>query len=199
VAEDPDCAGGSDLFEEPQTSSAVQLVAGHVVKLRDKFGRPSARRAALQLRDPALALVAPENSAANPALHGAVLELANPVTGERRMMSLPTTGWSALGNPSGARGYRYRDPRGSLGPCTSADLTDGTLRVSCHGRLLEFSLDEPSQGAISAAIHFADGSRICGQFGGSAGGAIVRDTGASSSQPVGQYLAQGSAAPTSCP
>jgi cysteine-rich repeat protein len=59
-------------------------------------------------------------AAQDPTLVGARLELRNEQTGESALVDLPAENWVGLGQPAGARGYRYRDRRREAGPCSVA-------------------------------------------------------------------------------
>lgn len=137
-------------------------VAGRTLRLRDRAAAAERRRLRLDLRDGALA--APDvGGAADPAIVGAELAVYNPGTEEIATIGLPAAGWRRT-----AGGVRYKDGAATLGPCTQLRLEAGRLRAKCRGAGLDFSLDEPAQGTLVAALTLGD--RVyCARFGGVVG------------------------------
>lgn len=190
--EDGGCSDADDLFEQPG-STAVRTIGGRRMLAKDRFGNPRARKLSLDSRD-ATVFVPAAGGASDPTLHGAVLELVNPTTGERSFAALPAAGWSGLGEPAGAAGYRYRDSSREAGPCRSVELRAARLRASCGGRRISFSLDEPSQGRLGGRLHLAGGDRLCMEF----GGAVQSDV-STVAGGTGLFRADDAPAPADCP
>ena len=169
------------------------LRTGRRLVVRDKGGDPSKRRIAILSRDPAIS-APPVGSVGDPRNGGAHLTLARGIA-EIDQIDLPQSGWRGLGNPSGVKGYRYADRNRLLGPCKSAVLKNGLLKATCAGAQIDFSLDEPSQGALTVA--FAPGNlgvRSCLYFGGD----VRKDTQAAPGV-LGSFKARNATAPVSCP
>ncbi|MFQ5512886.1 MAG: PQQ-binding-like beta-propeller repeat protein [Myxococcota bacterium] len=167
-------------------------IAGTRLRVIGDAARPAHRRFIAVSRDSAL--VPPSTGGnADPSVVGAVLELLNPSSGETQRIALPASHWSARGDPPGARGYLYRDPKLTRGPCSLVRLAPGRLRVSCRGEALTFTLDQPTQGALAVALRLGNESVYCLRFGGSIqsdrGGAGVR----------GRFSARAAPAPIACP
>jgi hypothetical protein len=169
-----------------------QPVAGRKLQVLDKASDASKRKVSAQAKDPGIVAPAP-NGTTDPRVNGAVVELLNPSTGEHVSISLPAANWKGLGNPAGASGYSYKDIAPLEGPCTSASLKNGQWKVSCAGSQISFTLNESSQGSLSAQLRIGS-QKYCTLF----GGTIVKDAptvGAS----LGAFLAKNAPAPAICP
>jgi len=152
-------ARGSDV-------SVVRLaraLRGHKVRWSERDASHADADLLLKMRDGALFFASPD-SGGDPRAHGAVLEIANSMSGEATSIALPAGGWTGRGAPAGAKGYDYKDRNGVYGPCRRAQLRDGQLLVQCRGDL-GFTLDEPAQGALTFALR-AGGQLSCAHFGG---------------------------------
>ncbi len=167
-------------------------VAGRRLRVADRAGNPDARRLSVEADDAAV-----ENPAAggpgDPSGVGATLDLLNPETGEEANLLLPASGWTALGQPAGAKGFRYRDRDGVLGPCTGARLRGGRLKARCKGAGIAFTLDEPAQSALAVALTVGTERVYCLRFGG-----VVADEGIGAKER-GRFLAKSAPAPVACP
>jgi hypothetical protein len=146
--------------------------SGRLIVVRDKAGDPSKRRLVVLSRDPDLVVPA-EDSPGDPTSNGGQLFLANPATPETDLFLLPASGWTALGRPPGSKGYRYRDRKLINGPCGVVVIKPGQLRAVCKGNQIGFSLDEETQGALTATLQLGVDPASCVAFGGS----VLRDNG----------------------
>jgi len=176
-------------FCAPGTSAcALDVpVAGKLLRARERSD-PGGRRLVVVAEDAAIA--APEaGGPADPTVAGAVLDLVNPFSGERHAIALPAAGWEAT-----RHGYRYRDQPRALGPCKSGVLQTGKLKVVCRGAELTFTLDEPSQGTLVAALALGTDRVYCARF----GGAIGADVGLAVARS-GRFVARDAPTPVACP
>ena len=164
---------------------AVGPVSGERVLVRDAPALDS-RRVVLVSRDTAVVAAAPA-SAGDPTIGGATLTIQNPTTLETATVALPAAGWQGLGTPPGSSGYRYRDGAATFGPCRSALLRSGTLRVSCRGTMaaIAFSLDEATQGSVRVGLQAGSAASQCVTF----GGTVSRDVG-TGTESVGVFRAR---------
>ena len=164
--------------------------SGAKLIVRDKASNADARRIVVLSRDPAIAV--PRTTAADSPLRGAKLILARG-TAEVASLDLPAAKWSGLGNPAGSTGFRYRDTTPGGGPCKSAILEAGLLRVACKGAAIPFTLDEAAQGTLSVTFAPGNGVRTCMEFGG-----VLKDTPAAPGGPAGLFKAKAAPAPAFC-
>lgn len=160
VDQDPDCSDGDDLFEVAAVDTPL-MCTGRRFQAKDRAGKARKRSFVFQSRDPLLSPPAP-SSAGDPRIHGAVIEVSNPLTGEHAYANLVAEGWEL----KGFDGYRYKGKGGHYGPCKTVQFTPGKLKARCKGLGLRYSLDEPSQGEMAVRLHLANGERICTEFGG---------------------------------
>jgi hypothetical protein len=134
----------------------------------------------------------------DPVAEGAFLHVYNNNgSGDSACFALPAAGW-VLGGSSAKPRYRYRDPASTNGPCRSASIRQGRLKLVCRasgGQPIPYSLNEPAQ--VSVGVDFGNGvARYCAGF----GGTLVRDSGAE-----GVFIAKNAAAsncttpPVTCP
>lgn len=179
---------------EPDCSlTPYALITGKRLLVRDRTDNAGRRRITFLSRDPGIAAPA-RASAGDPRNGGAVLQIARGVA-EIDRRDLPASGWRGLGKPSGAGGYRYRDPTQARGPCTRALLKNARLLAVCKGDQIGFTLDEPSQGALAATFApGVSGVRFCTVF----DDVVVRDTPASVGV-TGYFRARDAGVPASCP
>jgi hypothetical protein len=140
------------------------VVSGKRLSVNDKGGDASKRKIVFLSRDLTIQAAA-AGGVSDPRLAGASFVLRNPLSGETETFNLPAARWKALGHPPGSKGYRYRDSDQIEGPCKSAMIKGGTLKLLCKGATVSFDLNEPSQGAL--AIRFVSGEvGYCAGFGG---------------------------------
>jgi hypothetical protein len=99
---------------------------------------------------------------------GGELTLHNPSTGETEIIPLPPQNWKTIGSTKNPLGYRYTDRDGSEGPCRLVLVRTGTaLRASCPNSILGFTLNEASQGSLSARVVIGETPvGYCVHFGG---------------------------------
>ncbi len=133
----------------------------------------------------------------NPTRDGALVQVYNKDTGESVCLPLPSDGWLASGTAPYVS-YRYADSGYINGPCKSATLTGGRLRIKCSGAKtpLAYSLDESAQ--LSIGVNFTSGTTTyCALF----GGTITRNSG--TDPPIsggkGIFAATNAPAPAVCP
>ncbi len=168
-------------------------VAGRRLRVADRAGKPDARRLAIESSDAAIANPA-AGGPGDPTVVGAHLDVVNPVSQESDRLLLPAAGWKMLGKPGGAKGFKYRDRGGILGPCTRAQLKAGRLSVRCKGAGLGFTLDEAQQSALVVALTVGTDRVYCARFGG-----IVRDDeGIAGPKGRGRFLAKDAPIPIAC-
>ncbi len=187
-----------DGCESNCEQTAFDLISGKKLKLRDRLGDPRARKLTLVSKDPVTTTPA-AGSLADPRLTGSTLHLINPTTGESDTYDLPASGWKALGkNPEGSKGYLYKDKGLVNGPCKKVQVRPGKgVKASCTGDRILFSLDEPTQGSLTATLSLGfgeDGQHYCMAFGGS-----VRKDFGTGTQFIGSFEAKDAPAPMSCP
>ncbi len=168
--------------------AAGRPLSGASIAARERPGEPDSRRISVGVRAAVLPVPSP-GSPGDPTLHGAELRLGNPISGEGGVIALPAAGWRGLGNPAGSRGWRYRDPGGTFGPCTGVTLLEGrSLRIRCSGAGLRPSLDEAGQGMVAVELGLGSAGPYCVAF----GGEVVRDR-------PGLFRARRAPAPALCP
>ena len=161
-----------------------QTLSGRRLVVRDR----KQRRLSVFSIDQRLAAPSP-GSAGDPVSNGASLELANPVTGEATLLSLPAAGWNGTGEPPGSEGYEFRGARVSDAACHRVSLKNGRrLKAVCLGAAIGFSLDEPVQGNLAVRLTTGrDANRYCLRF----GGRILSDE-------IGAFRAMDAPPPASC-
>jgi polyhydroxybutyrate depolymerase len=173
-------------FSLPAAPPALPVpVAGRQLTLKDA-AEPSRRKLALALEGAALA----PGPAFDPVARGASLQIHNSNgSGEQLCLPLPASGWRRKG-----AGFAYKDAKQLAGPCRSAKIAAGKLSVSCSGKRspLEYSLDEPSQGSLSARFASGD-TTFCARF----GGAVRKDQSTSAGRKA-TFQARAAAAPAAC-
>jgi hypothetical protein len=124
---------------------------------------------------------------ADPVLHGATVEIVNPVTMESASLFLPALFWER-----NSTGLRYSDPQRAASPCRKVTLKrERQLKVSCGGAGIGFTLDEAAQGTLAVRLTLGNGPlavRLCSRF----GGTIKRDV-------PGFFQARDAPTPVACP
>ncbi|HEV7731511.1 MAG TPA: hypothetical protein VGR62_05080 [Candidatus Binatia bacterium] len=113
------------------------------------------------------------------------------MTGELSSFPLPASGWTAREGAKGLDYYSYRDRKRVSGPCTSIAIKGGSLKATCKGEQIGFTLDEPLQGSLALRLTTGAGARArryCLEFGGDV----------SQDRPE-SFRARGSDAPSVCP
>lgn len=158
-------------------------IAGQKLVYRDPTGVPTARVLVVQSTSKAVAPAVA--GGVDPLATGLSLQLYAP-SGESSCMTLPAAGWTISGKPERPT-YKYADRSFAFGPCTSAVLKGAKLKIACRGAGIGFTLDEPSQGALSVDVGDGD-ARYCARF----GGRIAADL-------PGRFQASGAPPPATCP
>ncbi len=170
-----------------------QLISGRRLRVTDHLAKPTRRRLDVQSRDAGIVPPIP-GTATDPTQNGMTLQLANTTTLEEQSIALPAEGWKGLGFPAGSKGYRYRDAKRVMGPCTKAQLKAGRIQTTCRGEALTYSLDEANQGNMAVGFSFANEIVLCARF----GGTVTRDLGAAGTKS-GRFYAKQAPVPASCP
>jgi cysteine-rich repeat protein len=196
--DDGNLAGGDGCEPDCGATPFVGL-SGKRLVLRDHAVDPRRRRLLAVSRDPVGIATSALRSPGDPTVGGAVLRLRNPRTGETAVLELPAQGWDVVEGGDGTSGYRYRDPRGELGPCKRVVVKPGRrlLRAACRGAGIPFTLDEPAQGSLAASLALGASPAFCMEF----GGAQRKDFGIGSNLNVpllGRFRRSEAPAPTSC-
>lgn len=144
----------------PIAVGADKPVEGDRLLLKDSVS-PSLRRLQFSTTDPNITFGSDADSD-TPSVNGASLLVFNPVTSEHQCIILPPENWT-LGTPSGLR-FKYRDRTLASGPVVVAMIKEGKLKVVAKGASLTFTLDESSQGQMSAHYTSGTGSNLCTHF-----------------------------------
>jgi hypothetical protein len=174
------------------------LAGGKKLLVKDKAADASKRKLLVLTKDGATIGSGPQGSGGDPTLGGATLTLYNPTSAERDSIALPAANWKGLGNPPGAKGYKYNDVHQTYGPCKKVLLKPGKmLKAVCSGAQIMFTLDEPQQGSLAVRFTAGGGAESlssCMEFGGAA---VVKDTPAASGK-TGVFNAKDAVAPAAC-
>jgi hypothetical protein len=132
-----------------------QALPGTALELKRKRG---AIRLHLLAESDAGFELPPESLA--PSVGGALLGFEDSGRGAApAAFELPAAGWRGLGNPPGAKGYRYRGGEGDA--CRRAKLTASRLSVVCSG-----ALELPAVGELTLIFTTSETKRYCARFGG---------------------------------
>lgn len=165
------------------------LISGKRLVVVDKDGDPSRRRITLVSKD-ASVVVGPGG---DPTIAGAILAIVNPSTGESASFTLPAGNWSGFGNPPGSKGYRYRDNTFADGPCNVGRVRQANgLRFVCKRSGVPFSLDEASQGFLTATFQAGAEAPYCMGF----GGTVIEKQ--ATAGKTGRFLAKDAPVPAAC-
>jgi hypothetical protein len=111
----------------------------------------------------------PESAFASPtanptAVGGALRILDTATTAGDDTYGLPAGGWKGLGNPAGAKGYKYRGA-GSVGdPCKVVLVKTNIIKAVCKGSGV--TLTPPFSGDVGIVLGLGTTDRYCGRFGG---------------------------------
>jgi Tol biopolymer transport system component len=130
-------------------------------------------------------------SAADPTTADVSLTVKNPGSSETWNTTLAHTGWTGLGSPAGAKGYKYS----GSGACSKALLKPGKLlKLLCKGSGIGFTLDNAPQGTLAFKLSIAGTGPLplqsyCLQFDGTAAG---------STDVQGLFKAKGAPAADGC-
>src|SRR5262245_5974941 len=143
----------------PAALAADKPITAFKLFLRDGV-YPAQRKLNLLTRDPAITFGSNGDSD-NPVLNGASLLVFNPLTGEAQCIIMPAQNWEI-----GAAGvkYIYHDVHLALGPVKLAYIKAGKVKVVAKGSQLSITLNETSQGKMSAHYTSGTGSKLCAFF-----------------------------------
>jgi polyvinyl alcohol dehydrogenase (cytochrome) len=179
------------------TEGCPANLLGKKLLIKDRLGDPSKRKIVALAKDATHAFNPP--TGAEPTVTGAQLRVINPMSSEEQTMALPAVSWTALGNPPGSKGYKYKDPKTLNGPCKSVLIKPGKLvKANCKGSGIGYSLDEANQGEVAVTLRMGLGDEVeyCMRF----GGTVTKDlgTGASTSGNA-LFKAKNAERPDACP
>lgn len=120
---------------------------------------------------PSAAALAAPGSAADPTLHGAVLQVFDTGLGGAGSMTvtLDASGWTGLGNPAGSKGYKYKGKDDLTGgPCSVVLLKPTAIKAVCKGPGV--TLAPPFADTMGLTIGMPAGTtaalRYCAELGG---------------------------------
>lgn len=180
------------------TAGCPANLTGKKLLVKDRLGDASKRKLVALAKDVTHTLN-PE-AAFDPSVVGGELRVLNPSTAEEQLIPLPAMNWKGLGNPTGSKGYKYKDSKLISGPCKSVQIKPSKLvKVNCGGSGMTFSLDEPSQGDLTVELRIGGMQEIRYCLFSSAGGEVTKDEGTGvSSSGNGQFKAKNASRPNSC-
>ena len=176
----------------------VQGVAGKKLLIKDKDGDPSARKLVFLAKD-ANVVVPSAGGDGDPSRAGAQLRVLNPISHTSATIDLPADHWTPLGKPPGSKGYKYKDPLLSAGPCKKVLVKPHKMvKATCSGAQIGFALNDSPQGHL--AIRLTVGPAVaapsfCADF---PPASVLKDTQATSGK-TGVFQAKNSAAVSVCP
>ena len=79
--------------------------------------------------------------------------------------ALPAGGWTGLGNPPGAKGFKYKGAGATGDPCKIVLVKDTTIKAVCKGT--DMTLTPPFAGDVGVILTLGtDSKRYCATFGG---------------------------------
>ena len=104
--------------------------------------------------------------AANPTIAaGSRLRIIDTMTNFRSdLYQLPASGWTGLGSPAGARGWRYQGAGTRFDPCRMVLIKPRVIKALCTGEGV--SLFGPFAGDVSVELRLGTTDRYCALFGG---------------------------------
>jgi hypothetical protein len=80
--------------------------------------------------------------------------------------ALPAANWKGLGNPAGAKGWRYRGAGTPADPCTAVIIQPRQIRATCRGAGITFTPPFQANLGLALSVGGAGGTRYCADFGG---------------------------------
>lgn len=106
----------------------------------------------------------PEVTTANPVLEGGQLVFSEGATTDT--IALPAAGWSALGNPPGSKGFKYRDITGAT--CLRVLIKANTIKALCRATTpgsppYQAGVDDPLEITLSVGGVAPDNQRYIGE------------------------------------
>jgi hypothetical protein len=109
-------------------------------------------------------------SAEDPTLGGAALTIFDTDLdgGGTATFELGAAGWTALGNPAGSKGYKYKGAADGSGPCTIVLIKSAVIKAVCKGTAV--TLTTPFVATLGANLAIPVGTtaavRYCAELGG---------------------------------
>jgi hypothetical protein len=193
---DNDCNGVAD-----DGIDCGQLCLGKKLIVKDKGNDATKRKIVVLSKDPTLQTPA-AGSPGDPRVGGGgELRLVNPATPEDLVIPLPAGGWSPLGkNPEAKIGWKYLDKTLTNGPCKKVIVKAGkVLKAVCLGKNpaqpINFTLNETTQGALTATLTLGSGDSYCMSF----GGTVLRDWNTTAKKSTkALFKAKDAPAPATC-
>jgi hypothetical protein len=101
----------------------------------------------------------------DPTIAGGSLEVFDSGGSGSDLYPLPAGGWRGLGNPAGAKGYRYRGAGSPGDPCTTVLIKNKVVKARCRGLGVALSIPFAGDAAFVLSIGSSP-KRYCGTFGG---------------------------------
>jgi hypothetical protein len=82
------------------------------------------------------------------------------------VFGLPAAGWKGLGNPPGAKGYKYKGAGSAADPCKVVLVKEKIVKAVCKGAAVD--LAQPLNGTLGIVLTVgSDSKHYCTEFGGS--------------------------------
>jgi hypothetical protein len=161
--------------------------AGHIAKSAKIVSKPSTGVFTMPSQSPATA--------------GATLRFFKAGSpGPWTEVDLPAAQWTAMGNPPGSKGYKYRGIGTVADPCRSVQIRPKVIKAVCRGAgafdsPTPYSLPVDTSGANGAAFELVvGGDRYCALSSDSTLAQVKRNDG-----PKGIFKAIRAGSPASCP
>ncbi len=160
-----------------------ELLSGKTLKLKD-YVDATRRSVKANSADPAVDLGGGASSPDDPTQNPSSVRVRSTAGGFDHTYPLVTAGWSYIGDPAAAKGYKYKD---AVGPITKATLKNGRLlKLSGKGSGLVFTL---AANPDPVAVVLQTGAKhYCMSFGGTTSFLANRT-----------YSGKGAPPPGSCP
>jgi len=93
-----------------------------------------------------------------------LIDLGDPNAADN-VYGLPAGGWSGLGNPPGARGYKYKGAGSAADPCKVVLVKEKIVKAVCRGPAVD--LAQPLDGDLGVVLTVGpDSKHYCAAFGG---------------------------------
>jgi hypothetical protein len=106
----------------------------------------------------------------DPRTEGGTLQIFDTgAAGGDNTYTLPTTGWTGLGNPAGSKGYKYKGAGSPTDPCRVVIVKSAVVKAVCKGSAV--TLTVPFAGNVGIVLTVGtDSKRYCASFGGTSVG-----------------------------
>ena len=123
----------------------------------------------------------------SPASEGATLSIFDTGGAAANTYALPSAGWTGLGSPAGAKGWKYKGA-GSMGdPCRVVLVKEKVVKAVCKGAGVQLATPFGGDAGIVLAVG-TDTKNYCARF----GGTVIRNDGT-------QLKRKTAPAPAACP